>query len=66
MCESYTLCKETPQSVMVVIVLVTALQDYINRADRMGGDVVVLFFPTAISVFTSFISGDTQTLMRKH
>lgn len=65
-CDSHTLCKETPQSVMVVIVLVTALQDYINRADRMGGDVVVLLFPTVISVFTSFISGDTQTLLRKH
>lgn len=29
---------------MVVIVLVTALQDYINRDDRMGGDVVILLF----------------------
>lgn len=44
MSESYTLCKEAPHSVMVVIVLVTALEDYINRDDRMGGDVVILLF----------------------
>ncbi len=48
MCESYTLCKETPQSAMVVIVSVTAPQDYINRADRMGGDVVILHFQFVI------------------
>lgn len=47
-CESYTLCKETPQSVMVVIVLVTAPQDYINRADRMGGYVAILLFQCVI------------------
>lgn len=29
---------------MVVISFVTAPQDYINGADRMGGDVVILLF----------------------
>lgn len=74
--ESHTHCKETPQSVMVVIVLVTALQRYINRVDRMGGDVVILLSLTVISVFTSFIgnyeqshfwgNGDRQQFPRTH
>lgn len=59
--ESHTHCKETPQSVMVVIVLVTALQRYINRVDRMGGDVVILLSLTVISVFTSFIGNYEQS-----